>query len=274
MQPIAASPSGLPTSFEGWSKLPVPARRVIVGARRWSHPSRRAHPTVAVEMVDGVAVMTLDDGKVNAISPRMIEIVSDALDELEAGDARALVLAGRPGQFCAGFDLFTLMVGGSRRDALVLDGWNLLLRVFTLPLPVVAACTGHAIAAGAVLLLLSDVRLGADGAFKIGFNEATLGIPLPGVLLLLARDQLTDAVIEEALQGARIYGPAGAVDAGLLERVVAPADLLDVAITAARELGDKGDTFRQEKHARVGPLADRMRHQLTEDIELLSRFTI
>jgi enoyl-CoA hydratase/carnithine racemase len=70
--------------------------------------------------------MTFDDGKLNAISQQMIQLFCDALDELETSDARALVLAGRPGQFCAGFDLYTLMVGGSRRDRLVLDGWNLL----------------------------------------------------------------------------------------------------------------------------------------------------
>jgi enoyl-CoA hydratase len=225
-------------------------------------------------MIDGVALVTLDDGKVNAISARMVEVFSHALDDVEASDTRALVLAGRSGQFCAGFDLSTLMVGGSRRDELVLDGWNLLLRVFTLPFPVVAACTGHAIAAGAVLLLLTDVRVGADGAFRIGFNEATIGIPLPGVLTMLAGDRLTDAVVEEALEGARIYGPADAAAAGLLDRVVPPADVLELAITEARELAAHADAFREEKQARVGPLADRMRRQLTEDLELLSRFTI
>jgi enoyl-CoA hydratase/carnithine racemase len=69
--------------------------------------------------------MTFDDGEVNAISQQMIQLFSDSLDELEASEARALVLAGRPGQFCAGFDLYTLVVGGSRRDRLVLNGWNL-----------------------------------------------------------------------------------------------------------------------------------------------------
>jgi enoyl-CoA hydratase len=129
---------------------------VQVGAQRESRTGRRPHPTVTVELVDDVAVMTFDDGKVNAISQQMIQLFSDSLDELEASEARARVLAGRPGQFCAGFDLSTLAVGGSRRDPLVLDGWNLLGRILTPPLPVVAACTGNAIAAGAALLLVTD----------------------------------------------------------------------------------------------------------------------
>jgi hypothetical protein len=100
------------------------------------------------------------------------------------------------------------------------------------------------------------------------------GLPLPGVVLMLAQDRLHEAVVEEALQGARLYRPQGAVEAGFLHRVVAPAELLDVAITEARELGASGESFRQEKQARVGPLADRMRRQLSEDVGLLRRFSL
>jgi enoyl-CoA hydratase len=252
----------------------VPARRALLTARRWSHPGRRPHPTVTVELVDDVAVMTLDDGKVNAISPRLIQLLSDSLDELEASEARALVLAGRPGQFCAGFDLYTLVVGGSRRDRLVLDGWNLLGRILTLPVPVVTACTGNAIAAGAALLLVTDVRLGADGAFKIGFNEAAIGLPIPSTGQVLAQDRLHEAVIEEALQGARLYPPQEAVGAGFLHRVVAREELVDLAISEARGLAESAESFRREKQARVGPLADRLRRQLDEDIGLLRSFRV
>jgi enoyl-CoA hydratase len=218
--------------------------------------------------------MTLDDGKVNAISPRLIQLLSDSLDELEASEARALVLAGRPGQFCAGFDLYTLVVGGSRRDRLVLDGWNLLGRILTLPVPVVTACTGNAIAAGAALLLVTDVRLGADGAFKIGFNEAAIGLPIPSTGQVLAQDRLHEAVIEEALQGARLYPPQEAVGAGFLHRVVAREELVDLAISEARGLAESAESFRREKQARVGPLADRLRRQLDEDIGLLRSFRV
>jgi enoyl-CoA hydratase len=126
------------------------------------------------------------------------------------------------------------LVASRRRDRLVLDGWNLLGRILTLPFPVVAACTGNAIAAGASLLLGTDVRLSADGAFKIGFNEAAIGLPIPSTGLVLAQDRLPEAVIEEALQGARLYAPQDAVDAGFLHRVVPPPELVDLAISEAR----------------------------------------
>jgi enoyl-CoA hydratase/carnithine racemase len=75
-------------------------------------------------------------------------------------------------------------------------------------------------------------------------------------------------------RGARIYGAEDALDAGLLDRVVAPTELLDLAISEARALADNTDSFRRDKQAHVGPLADRMRRQLTEGIELLSRLSI
>jgi enoyl-CoA hydratase len=274
MQATTASSAGLPASFQRWRKLPVPARRALLTARRWRHPGRRPRPAVTVELVDGVAVMRFDDGKVNALSARLVRMLSDAFEGVEASQPRALVVVGRPGQFCAGFDLNSLMVGGSQRDQLVLDGWSLFGRILTLPLPVVAACTGHAIAAGAALLLVTDERLGADGAFKIGFNEAAIGLPIPGTGLLLARERLHPAVIEDALPGARLYRPQDAVGAGFLHRVVAPAELVGLAIAEARALADDGDAYRREKQARVGPLADRMRGQLPEDIQLLRRFTV
>jgi enoyl-CoA hydratase/carnithine racemase len=118
------------------------------------------------------------------------------------------------------------------------------------------------------------VRLGADGAFKIGFNEAAIGLPIPSTGLLLAQDRLHEAVMEEALQGARLYPPQDAVDAGFLHRVVAPAELFDLAISEARGLAGGAESFRREKQARVGPLADGLRRQLSEDIGLLRSFRV
>jgi hypothetical protein len=187
MQPTAASPAGLPASFRRWSKLPVPARRIVVEVRRWSHPARRPHPTVAVEMVDGVAVMTFDDGKVNAISARMTQLLSDALDGLETSDARALVLAGR-----------------ERRPPRPARARRMEPPVAHLRPAPARRCRVHRQhhRRRGRLLLLTDVRLGADGAFKIGFSEASIGIlPLPGAVMMLARDRLAETGVEEALQG-------------------------------------------------------------------------
>ncbi|MGZ6709708.1 MAG: crotonase/enoyl-CoA hydratase family protein [Solirubrobacteraceae bacterium] len=249
----------------------MPARRALVAARRVSHPGRRPHPHVDVEVVDGVAVLALDDGKVNAISARAARVLTAALDRVQDDErVHALVFTGRPGQFCAGFDLDVLMVGGKRRDELVRDGWAVLGRLITLPLPVVVACTGNAVALGAALVLAGDVRLGADGEVKIGFNEAAIGVPLPGAMLVLVADRLHEDAFEEATHGARLYRPREALAAGFLHRVVAPAELLDAAIAEARALSSQPG-FRRDKQARVDPMAERMRRQLPKDLALIER---
>lgn len=260
-------------SFARWRALPVPVRRVLVNARRISHRGHRPRPHVEFEIVGGVAVISFDDGKVNAISQRMCNALSEALDRVEADqDIRAIVLAGRPGQFSAGFDLDTLVIGGADRDQLIRTGWELINRLYGLPLPVVTACTGNAVALGAALLLMGDVRLGAQGEFTIGFNEAAIGLPLPGVLLMLAGERLSDDVYEEATAGARLYSPQEAVAAGFLQRVVAPSDLLQTAITEADALGRlPADSFRQEKAARIARSTEQIQTQLQADLALIRR---
>ena len=272
MAPTASAP-GVPASMRRWRRVPVPARRALVTARRLSHFTSRPHPKFDVDVIEGVAVVTADDGKVNAISGPMSRAFTRALDRVEADErVRAVVLTGRPGQFSAGFDLDTLIVGGRARDELVRDGWGLILRLFTLPLPVVAACTGNAVAAGAALLLTADARLGADGDFKIGFNEAAIGLPLPGVVLMLAAERLSEDAYEEATHGARMYRPREALTAGFLDRVVPAAELVDAAIDEADALSSlPAGTFRRDKEARVGLIAERMRQQLPDDLRLIER---
>src|SRR5713101_2236105 len=129
---------------------------------------------VRYRLEEKVAVIEMDDGKVNAISHSVIE----ALDRAER-EAKAIVLSGRAGRFSGGFDLGVMRGGAEQARALVGKGAELALRLYGFSLPVVIACTGHAIAMGAVLLLSGDTRLGAEGDFKIGLNEVSIGLALP-----------------------------------------------------------------------------------------------
>jgi enoyl-CoA hydratase len=121
---------------------------------------------------------------------------------------------------------------------LVTDGARLLMRVYGLGLPTVAACTGHALAAGALVLLSCDQRVGAEGPFKIGLNEVGIGMALPMFAIELARDRLMPTEFGPATLQARIYDPASAAGAGYLDRVVAADDVLDAAIADARRLAE------------------------------------
>ena len=141
--------------------------------------------------LDGkVAVLSIDDGKANAIGHEMIDDMNTALDKAEH-EARSVMIIGRPGRFSAGFDL-SVMTGEPRgMQALVKAGADLILRLYMHPQPVIAACTGHALAAGSLLLLASDTRIGIKGDFKIGLNEVAIGMALPIFAVELARDRLS-----------------------------------------------------------------------------------
>jgi enoyl-CoA hydratase len=191
---------------------------------------------VSYDLADGVATLTMDDGKVNAVSPAMVAALNAALDRAEA-DRAVVVLAGRPGVFCAGFDLKTLAaVEDEAADRLALDGFALVARLVAFPTPVVAACSGHAIALGALLLAACDYRIGAAGDYKLAMNETAIGIPLPVPAIELLRQRLHPSVLHRAVNLAETFSPADAIAAGWLDRVVDPADLLTAAQAHARRL--------------------------------------
>jgi enoyl-CoA hydratase len=224
---------------------------------------------VSYELDGGVAVITIDDGKANAISHEVIKGLHEALSEAD-GTATAVLLVGRPGRFSAGFDLSVMTSGTDPMRNLVRAGAGLLLRLFMYPMPVVAACTGHALAAGALVLLASDERIGAEGEFKVGLNEVAIGMGLPHFAIELARYRMPPSQLDTALLG-DVFPPAAAVTAGYLDRVVPAADLLDVAKeTAMRRSALRTGAVRHSKELARGPIADLIAARLDADMESLS----
>lgn len=182
------------------------------------------------------AVVRMDDGKANALSDVMLAELGDAISRAEK-EASALVLAGRPDRFCAGFDLKVMMSSLEAAKALLTRGSDVLMRLYGAPLPVVAACTGHALAGGALVLLTADVRIGAAGAYRIGLNEVAIGMPVPVLAVELARDRIAPTELARATLRANIYDPEGAARAGYLDEVVAPEGVLARAKEIAAQLG-------------------------------------
>lgn len=223
-------------------------------AARQNTPAPPESPTY--QLTDGVAVVTLDDGKANAISGTLLEGLHRALDQAES-EARAVVIVGREGRFSAGFDLAAMTASPESMRTLVTDGARLLMRLYGLAMPTVAACTGHALAAGALVLLSCDHRVGAEGSFKIGLNEVGIGMALPMFAIELARERLASNEFGPATMQARIYDPAGAVGAGYLDRVVAPAEVLDTALADAQRLAElrTGAYARTKLIARQGVIS-------------------
>jgi enoyl-CoA hydratase len=220
---------------------------------------------VRYERRGDVAVITLDDGKANAISHETIAAVMAGLDRAEK-EARAVLLAGRPGRLSAGFDLATMRGGPEQVRGLVEAGARMMIRLYTHPRPVVVACTGHALAAGAILLLASDVRVGALGEFKIGLNEVAIGLTLPVFAVELARERLSKRHFTAAATQARIFDPDGAVDAGFLDRTESPDAVLETAFAEASELANLSNAFGHTKHNERWRAVSYIEDTLAEDM--------
>lgn len=190
---------------------------------------------VSYDARDGVATIAMDDGKVNVLSLSMLAAINEAFDRAEAEQV-AVVLTGRPGVFSAGFDLVTLQAGGPEASAMGRGGFALAARVLAYPYPVVAACTGHAVAMGAFLLCSCDYRVGAGGSYKLTANEVAIGFPLPDVAIAILRNRLTPSALNRAAALAEVFTPENAVANGFLDRVVAPESVLEEAQNLVRTL--------------------------------------
>jgi enoyl-CoA hydratase len=182
------------------------------------------------------AIVQMDDGKANALSGAMISELRDAVARAEK-EATAMVLAGRPDRFCAGFDLKVMMSSPDAARTLVRDGADLLMRLYGTPLALVVACTGHALAAGALVLLTADARVGTAGAYRIGLNEVSIGLPVPVLAMELARARVPVAELARATLHARIYAPDEAVASGFLDEVLPAGDVVARAVAEAGRLG-------------------------------------
>ena len=195
-------------------------------------------PRQAVTFDEGAefSTITIDDGKVNALSLSILAEVNLALDQALRADV-PVIITGRDGRFSAGFDLGTLTGGGPDAPTLLRRGFELAERMLSFSLPVVVACSGHAIAMGSFLLLSADVRIGAEGEFKIGANEVSIGMTMPTAAIELCRLRIPTTHLSRVLSNAEMFSPSGAVGAGFLDAVASPADLGSRAAAAAATLG-------------------------------------
>ena len=188
-----------------------------------------------VNLENGIAIVTLDDGKVNALSHTLLDGLNDSLDRLES-EAEVLVITGRPGMFSAGFDLSEIKKGDKEAAALVNRGAQLFCRLYGWPMPLIGACSGHAIAAGAFALLCCDTRVGGEGDFKIGLNETAIGLlHLPWGHELIA-DRIAKTRVASAVIQAELYAPGEAIEVGYLDEVVSPDALMDRSLELAAKL--------------------------------------
>ena len=190
---------------------------------------------ITYHLEDGIATLTLDNGKVNAISPDVVAAFNAALDRA-VEDRAVVIITGQPGILYGGYDLKVMTASPQAAVSLVTAGSTLARRLLSHPFPVIVACPGHAVAKGAFLLLSADYRIGVEGAFSIGLNEVQIGMTMHHAGIELARDRLRRSAFHRSVINAEMFDPVSAVDAGFLDKVV-PAEALHAsALAVAQQL--------------------------------------
>lgn len=190
---------------------------------------------ISYQLEDGIATLTLSNGKVNAISPDVIAAFNAALDRAEQ-DRAIVILTGQPGILSGGYDLKVMTSGPQNAINLVAAGSTLARRMLAHPYPIIVACPGHAVAKGAFILLSADYRIGVEGPFNIGLNEVQIGMTMHHVGIELARDRLRKSAFHRSVINGEMFDPQGAVDAGFLDKVVPAEQLLATAQAVARQM--------------------------------------
>ena len=222
---------------------------------------------VSYEVRDKVARITFDDGKANVYTPEVLTELSEMFTRAaEDQGVTAVLLAGRPGRFSAGFDLSIMTSSQEAMRALVAQGGRFVGQLLLHPTPVVAACTGHALAAGALVLLGADYRIGAEGSFQVGLNEVAIGMPLPVWAVELARYRMPPSKFDRIILG-EVGDPQAAAAAGFLDDVVDGDDLFDAATAMASKLSERrrGAVSGTKTRART-ELVRRMLEGMDEDL--------
>ncbi|MGI9233249.1 MAG: crotonase/enoyl-CoA hydratase family protein [Woeseiaceae bacterium] len=183
---------------------------------------------------DQVAIISIDDGKRNALSPQVLRGLYQALDRAES-DRAIVILTGRESVFSAGFDLHVMKRGGINALRMLRSGYGLTARVMAYPYPVIAACNGHVMAMGVFLMLSADYVIGSRGDFKIAANEVAIGLTMPRVASAMLRHRLNPAAFQRAVTLSDYFDVDSALRAGFFDELVDPLGVVSRAETCAEE---------------------------------------
>jgi len=249
---------------------------------------------------DGVATVRIDDGKVNALDVDVFHELDEAFDA--SADASAIVVAGREGVFSAGLNMRLLpqldawithrrkrtVTDGCAPDASPLNtdgeeldrrGLSALFvafattahRIWLEPRPVVAAVTGHAIAGGTILAMACDHTVAAQGDFRWGLTETSLGFVMPDWVIALARANVRADRLEDLILPGATISPEQAVECGFADVLASPGMVVEMALTKARALATlPRAVYAATKRRLRGPASEAALANLERDAAAMS----
>ena len=224
---------------------------------------------VKTEVQNGIATLTLQRGKVNALNGSVIKEISTALQNFENdSEVTAVILTGKDKFFSFGFDIPEFLAY-SKTDftEFLVNFTNLYSYLFLYPKPVVAALNGHTIAGGCMLALACDVRLMVLGKGKISLNEIGFGSSVFAGATEILLFQVGGKNATDILYSGKMCDADEAKRMNLIDSVVSEEQLITESIQAARTLGDKYlPAFKSVKKFLREPIADSYRPREMESI--------
>ena len=182
-----------------------------------------------------ISFINMDDGKANAMSVDMLKGLNAALDEAEQSKS-IVVLSGRENILSGGFDLSVFKSGDNEQILEMLTlGAELSYRMLSFPTPIIAACTGHAVAMGTFMLLCCDYRVGASGNSKFAANEVAIGLTVPYFAIEVIKQRVINKHRSKAIGLAHFFDIKEALEAGFVDEIAEPDQVVAVATSKAEE---------------------------------------
>ena len=186
---------------------------------------------------EGILELKLARPPANAINPALAKALHQAIEAAPQNGVRALVLSGAPGMFSGGLDVPELLsLDRAGMHAFWKDFFALLRRIALSPLPVAAAITGHSPAGGAVMAIFCDMRVAAQGNFKIGLNEVRVGLPVPRVVYAALQRLVGSREAERLAVHGSLISPDEALRVGLVDQLAPVDEVIPAALSWCREL--------------------------------------
>ncbi len=216
---------------------------------------------ISVSKEDGIATVTLERGKVNALNEPLIEELHSCFVELKNDrTVKAIILTGQGKFFSFGFDIPEFMSYPKEDFIRYLTKFTgLYTYLFLFAKPIVAALNGHAIAGGCMLALACDSRIMASGKAKISLNEISFGASVFAGSVEMLKFCVGHKNAEKVLYSGAMYTAEEAIQLGIIDQICPPENLIDTARVAARDFTGKDlVAFRAIKGLSRKPVAEEM----------------
>jgi enoyl-CoA hydratase len=214
---------------------------------------------IAIESVEGVALLRMQHGPANALDVDFCDALSARFAELRGDAAEAIVLTGDGSIFSAGVDLKRVSAGGADYVRALLPALHRLYEeIYFHPKPVIAAINGHAVAGGAILACCADRRIIGHEAGRIGVTELLVGVPFPALAFEILRASVPAEYLAEFAYSGATYMTDDALECGWVDEIAEPEELLEDAVAVAKELAAIAPAaFAETKSQIRAPVAER-----------------